>query len=64
VSTRHGGLLQGIRDTGALPDDNGLASAVDAFHESFLAGIDAAAADASLADAVAVEAVAEAAASE
>jgi F-type H+/Na+-transporting ATPase subunit alpha len=41
VSTRHGGLLQGIRDTGALPDDNALASAVDAFHESFLATIDA-----------------------
>jgi F-type H+-transporting ATPase subunit alpha len=37
VATRHAGLLQGIRDTGALPDDNGLETAVDAFHESFLA---------------------------
>jgi F-type H+-transporting ATPase subunit alpha len=60
VSTRHAGLLQGIRDTGALPDDNGLASAVDAFHESFVAGIAAAASDASVAEAVAVETAAEA----
>jgi hypothetical protein len=41
VATRHAGLLQGIRDTGALPDDDALAAAVSAFHESFIATIDA-----------------------
>ena len=28
------------RDTGALPDDDSLANAVDAFHESFVASLD------------------------
>ena len=38
--TRHAGLLATIRDTGALPDDDSLAHAVDAFHDSFVAGLD------------------------
>src|SRR4051794_36032398 len=40
VSTRHAGLLATIRDTGALPDDDSLANAVNAFHESFVAGLE------------------------
>jgi F-type H+-transporting ATPase subunit alpha len=64
VSTRHAGLLQGIRDTGALSDDDGLVSAVVAFHGSFVAGLAAAESDARVAETVASEAVAETAASE
>jgi hypothetical protein len=45
VSTRHAGLLATIRDTGTLPDDDSLAKAVDAFHESFVATLEAGAED-------------------
>src|SRR5690348_663150 len=40
VQTRHAGLLATIRDTGKLPDDDSLAHAVNAFHESFLATLE------------------------
>jgi F-type H+-transporting ATPase subunit alpha len=39
MSTRHAGMLQGIRDTGQLPENDGLRTAVEDFHDSFLAAI-------------------------
>ncbi|MFI5054667.1 MAG: F0F1 ATP synthase subunit alpha, partial [Acidimicrobiia bacterium] len=39
VSTRHAGMLQGIRDTGQLPDNDALATAVGEFHDFFLANL-------------------------
>jgi F-type H+-transporting ATPase subunit alpha len=39
VSTRHAGMLQGIRDTGALPDDDALATVVSDFHDQFVANL-------------------------
>jgi F-type H+-transporting ATPase subunit alpha len=45
VQTRHAGLLATIRDTGALPDDDSLPRAVNAFQESFIASLDSGAAE-------------------
>ena len=55
VSTRHAGMLQGIRDSGALPDNDGLKIAVDDFHENFVATL-AAETDTAAAAAAATEA--------
>ena len=46
VSTRHAGMLQGIRDTGQLPENEALNAAVADFHDSFVASIAATAATA------------------
>jgi F-type H+/Na+-transporting ATPase subunit alpha len=40
MSTRHSGMLQGIRDSGQLPENDGLKLAVDDFHDSFLPSIE------------------------
>ncbi|HEX9505627.1 MAG TPA: F0F1 ATP synthase subunit alpha, partial [Acidimicrobiia bacterium] len=40
VSTRHAGMLQGIRDTGQLPENDALKTAVDDFHSSFVAALE------------------------
>ncbi len=43
MSTRHAGMLQGIRDTGQLPENDGLKAAVADFHDSFLANLESSA---------------------
>src|SRR3954463_13189947 len=55
VSTRHAGLLATIRDTGALPDDDSLANAVNAFHESFVAGLESGATETVVVETAATE---------
>jgi F-type H+-transporting ATPase subunit alpha len=60
VQTRHTGLLATIRDTGALPDDDALAHAVNAFHDSFIAGLDSGATETVVVEGSPLEAEADA----